>query len=551
MRLMLLVGFAAFLSLELPARCADTFELPADGRIVFCGDSITGQGVGGGGWIQLIGKALQAADPQAKPKLVCLGGSGQGVGSWLRAEKKSRDQEVRLDDKRFDAHVELALPADVLVIMLGMNDVLAPYIGESDADVERWATDYRTLITALRERVTPKLTVLGTITPCTEDPFSPKNRLIAKMNTRLAVLATEMDCVLAPTGEVSLDYLNRGREFKPDFRITRDFVHPKNYVAGKEGAGHLAIADGMLQGMGLAKAGGYVAGLKESLWRDLAKETPAISWRVRLLEDEAKLPACRFAVSYTWRGADATKPVVRLVVPAGWTCEPQQRDAPAGEFTVTASEFALRNTCRFEVVAGAETVKKECVIPAPWQACVVGKIGLWGKIPIQSSAPTEPPKGPLDDAIVAGEDVFAAGAALNRPLVWKLFLPGPDYSGYDDPGSLDFAGVHHAGMWEAGYGLRHLTSTKERTAILKLGATIFAGTIGLDVWLNGEKVYAGVITQAPGKKAEVPVKLREGSNVLAFKSSHGTWQWQQNVSLEPVEGDDLDDLRIQLAPTSN
>jgi len=62
---------------------------------------------------------------------------------------------------------------------------------------------------------------------------------------------------------------------------------------------------------------------------------------------------------------------------------------------------------------------------------------------------------------------------------------------------------------------------------------------------------AGVITQAPGKNAEVSVKLREGPNVLAFKSSHVQWQWQQNVSLEPADGDDLGDLRILLVPTSN
>jgi len=49
----------------------------------------------------------------------------------------------------------------------------------------------------------------------------------------------------------------------------------------------------------------------------------------------------------------------------------------------------------------------------------------------------------------------------------------------------------------------------------------------------------------------VSVKLREGPNVLAFKSSHVQWQWQQNVSLEPADGDDLGDLRILLVPTSN
>ncbi len=108
--------------------------------------------------------------------------------------------------------------------------------------------------------------------------------------------------------------------------------------------------------------------------------------------------------------------------------------------------------------------------------------------------------------------------------------------------------MENFGMWEAGYGLRFITSGKERSAILNLSSNVFAVTIGLDVWLNGEKVQAGVITSAPKRKAEAPANLREGSNLLVFKSSHVQWQWQQGVSLEPVEGDDLSDMRILLAP---
>ena len=111
----------------------------ATARVVFCGDSITGQGGGwlGAGYCFQMEWALKQRHPDATPKLVALGGSGMGVGNWIGVEKNSRTTEARLDVKEIGVKANLDQPADVLVVMLGMNDVLAPYIGGTDADLDK------------------------------------------------------------------------------------------------------------------------------------------------------------------------------------------------------------------------------------------------------------------------------------------------------------------------------------------------------------------------------------------------------------------------------
>ncbi len=70
-------------------------------RILFVGDSITGLGVnfGPGGFINLIKEGLDAARPGSNVTVVPLGGSGQGVGSWMGVEKQSREKDTFLDVK--------------------------------------------------------------------------------------------------------------------------------------------------------------------------------------------------------------------------------------------------------------------------------------------------------------------------------------------------------------------------------------------------------------------------------------------------------------------
>ena len=135
------VTFAALLATPATA-AAQTAAGPhaglANARVVFCGDSITGQGGGwlGAGYCFQMEWALKQRHPDATPKLVALGGSGMGVGNWIGVEKNSRTTEAMLDVKEVGVKANLDQPADVLVVMLGMNDVLAPYIGGTDADLD-------------------------------------------------------------------------------------------------------------------------------------------------------------------------------------------------------------------------------------------------------------------------------------------------------------------------------------------------------------------------------------------------------------------------------
>ena len=214
-------------------------------RIVFCGDSITGQGGKGGpaGWVGLVQEGLEDAHPGGHQILTALGASGSPVGGWVNAERKSRDDHFCMDVPNVDVKTTLDGGAEVLIIMLGMNDLLGPAIKPTPADYDGWALRFRGLVDALKGRVHPRVVGLATITPCTEDLGSPKNRAEAELNSRLVALAKDENALVLPTHEAMTELLATGRSYQPDFHITRDFVHPNP-------AGHLAIAVGMLRGLG-------------------------------------------------------------------------------------------------------------------------------------------------------------------------------------------------------------------------------------------------------------------------------------------------------------
>lgn len=212
-------------------------------RIIFIGDSITGQGQNSpDGYIHLIAQSLKETLPDGAPTLIALGGSGQGVDGWTNVENSSRQKPICLDVKDVDVKATLDTGADVLVVMLGMNDVLSPFVDPEPSSLDQWAQRYRTLIQALKQRAHPRISALATITPCTEDPRSPRNRVIAEMNQRITKLAKSLDCCLLPTSESVLELLAKGRKINLAFHVTADYVHPND-------AGHLAIAAAMLRGL--------------------------------------------------------------------------------------------------------------------------------------------------------------------------------------------------------------------------------------------------------------------------------------------------------------
>ncbi|MDR3401637.1 MAG: GDSL-type esterase/lipase family protein [Chthoniobacter sp.] len=250
-----IVCLLAFVSTVL----AETYAAPAvatspllqngNARVVLVGDSITGQSRNHpAGYAHQIDWALQQAYPGCHPNVVALGGSGQGVQAWLNTEKRSRTEAFPLDVKGIEVKASLDQPADVLIVMLGMNDVLAPYVVDEPASLDKWVANYRELVTSLQSRLKPKVTAVATATLCTEDVnHSPKNAMMDQLNGRLTNLAMEMGWLVLPTNQSMREVLARGRELKADFHVTHDYVHPNE-------AGHIAIAVGMLRGLGDATA---------------------------------------------------------------------------------------------------------------------------------------------------------------------------------------------------------------------------------------------------------------------------------------------------------
>ncbi|MBI5800820.1 MAG: hypothetical protein HZA92_08880 [Verrucomicrobia bacterium] len=253
-----------------PASAADPACRSGNARVVFIGDSITGQGGGwlGAGYVFKIREALSAVYPDGKPDLVPLGGSGMGVGAWLSLARDAGIQRRELDVKGVEVAAALSQPADVMVVMLGMNDVLAPYVSDTDASLDQWISNYRELVGLLSVRLKPKVIALAGITPQTEAQDTPKNRVMARMNQRITALAEQLNARALPTSATYWEVLAQGRNTQADFTLAGDRIHPNS-------TGHIAVALAMLKGLGEEKAAAWLR--QERLAKPLSslKPTPA------------------------------------------------------------------------------------------------------------------------------------------------------------------------------------------------------------------------------------------------------------------------------------
>jgi len=450
-----------------------------------------------------------------------------------------------MDIKTVDVKTTLDGGADVLIIMLGMNNVLSPDIGNTPEAVDGWIATYRNLIGVLRARTHPRVVALATPTLCTEDVASPKNVLMDKMSLAMNDLATAEQCIILPVRDVEKKMLIDGRSHRPDFHVTKDFVHPTPF-------GHLAIATGMLSGLGEDAA---VKTLNDdrapALWKVVDDNLPAFSYAVQPqpVADTAvaRSDVQTFKIHFWMHQPDAAK--VTLNLPQGWTSTAATINAATGEFIATGPLDHLQNVLTLSLDQNGVAAKTEVVIPAAW---IVGggHYGNQGWSVVDRTNKFDPIKGrlPMDDQLSHGIGFDKpvdppAPNNKNTPIKWTRYIASVNFPGGADPGSVDLSAVYYFSSFDVAYGSRWIYSPKERTVPVAFDSQTFAGVYDLCLWLNGQTVR-----DSTDKKGTAELKLQKGWNSLIFKSNHLTWQWQFDIKLVEAPGDDLSDLRFSTVP---
>jgi len=547
----LLLILAAFFAVPSAAKAQTpgtplTSVIRDNDRIVFIGDSITGQGAKGGkgGWIAMIGEGLGLVRPDLKITLIGLGGSGSTVGAWQGFEKRSRTEPLALDVKEIDVGKTLDAGAEIVVVMLGMNDVLSPSLKNDPADFDAWMARYRELVESIRARSHPRVVALATVTPCTEDPASPKNQVLDQLNRRIVRLVQESHFLLLPTNQAAYEVQALGRAFQPHFHVTGDFVHPN-------AAGHMAIAAGMLRGLGEEAAATALLGQHAALYRPAADKFPMLSYTLVQTPVSPDSATPHFLVRYQWTSdvpSQTTPPLVRPSVPQAWTASPESLTAASGQFEFTGPlDHAENAITLIATTNGGEKREEVITIPAGWRIAVGGGKGLgWVR---NTTYEPEKDRQPLDASLAKGEGLTApVPFPVGEPAPWTLYVAGNDYTGLNRPGSVDMAAVVFFRYNQQAYGARWIRSDNDRPVTLNIGSQSFAGTYSLGVWLNGTPAYEGKLMGEPGHKVTSAGTLQRGWNLLVFKSTFIQWQWQFSIDLAGQEGDDLADVRYSTKP---
>ena len=445
--------------------------------------------------------------------------------------------------KNVDVREARGRHADVLIVMLGMNDSLSPSMDASPASLDAWAGRYRELLGSLRSRTTPRVTALATITPNTEDPQSPKTLAIAEMNRRVAAIAAEQDCVLLPTSDTIWETLRAGRRFKPDFHVAPDFVHPN-------GVGHASVAAAMLRGLGEMKAAEAISTQQIQKALDAARgELPCLSYAIVPRELQLESDEATFEIrAFSTLAASGGTPRFSLAAPAGWQVKPAEPQGNETVFTATGKPERLENVFTLTATAGDTKKETTITIPAPW---LIGT-GFTNPAAWERGAQDYVP----DKGVLPGEERFAAVKDFggtpadwkgNAPK-WSRYVASVNHTGGATPGNVSLYAVSFANTFETGYGARWIHCDREVPVELRFGSQLFAGQQGVVAWLNGEKLYAGSITNEPGRKAVRKAVLKPGWNSLVFRANHCTWQWQFSCDMLCDKPDDAASLRISTVP---
>lgn len=551
-----LVAGAAAVAVEPPV--PEQTVLKPNDRIVFLGDSITAGGTGLNGWVGLVKESLEAIHPDGNYTVDSLGYMGITVPGWISVEEKSRPETTAADvaGSHLKAGREvLGKHADVVVCMLGMNDSVHTRM-RTDADYDQWLPRYEQLLTALKARLTPRVVGVATPTMHTEDPSATTNVILREMHARLYKLAAKGDVIVLPTHETMADSLLEGRDRNPGFRVTSDMIHLAP-------AGQLAVAMGMLKGLGEARAAVYLQEkYAPKLWG--RQENPLTGW-VEVLPVPLTVERQRYRLRYgLYPTPGAPVPKVAAKLPPGWNqISATNRTHPDGFISGKMEVEGLPDRLVNEVALQAGALRATVTIPAPWLIGVATEPGSnWevkpyqvdpsGKTRYRGEYNVDKQRFPWDALFARGEGLGTmATLQPGTPITWHRHTARAGLPRGNAPGAIDMAGIPFR-EGRVAYGVRWLQSEREKPLRVEVASE---RQCHLTVWLNGTMIVQGELSRPDEgtKTLQADSTLRAGWNAVVFKCSipfnpalnHHLAFWSFAVDLL---GDGLGDGRVSTAP---
>ncbi|HPK36651.1 MAG TPA: GDSL-type esterase/lipase family protein [Kiritimatiellia bacterium] len=535
--------------LMLACACRAESLLRPNDRIIFVGDSITAQAVGEmQGYYHQFTNALKTAYPASRNEVIGLGFSGHTVFSWADSlEVKSRTESVPANTGGFDVHTAFARPADLVLVLLGMNDILRPTVTDEEASLRMWQDKYRELIRAIRKRVSPREFVLCEITPLTEDPLAPKNRVRDRMTQLVRELAREENCRVAETGGALFDVIARARKARQDYLVIPDTVHPRRPL------GHTAIARGMAAALRDAKLTALFDARLDAAITGLRPAQATVTWRFKPQPGiEAKGGEQVYRIECYWddgTGASVARvPTFSLEVPEGWLVAEAPVTRTEAVFTVRGTPERLQTPLTILAKAGEEVIRRTVQIPVPWRVvCGPENGGAW-----MSGRRYQPDNRVpfMETDLVAGKHFLEPFTDGGKSYGWQINTPCMDYTAGDDPNAVVPYSLTFGRENDVLYAVRWVYSAKARPVQIRLSHRTFSATLGFVVWINGERVMTADLNRSGKNQAVGQATLKAGWNRLLVRNDHLQWQRQFACALLPVEGDALDDLRYAIRPQS-
>ena len=509
------------------------FRLRDGDHLVFCGDSITCHSwTRENGSHHLITNALARSGRAKGVTVTGLGFCGNTVRDWIGREKGTRGSggKTQMSNRhgdRFppqDVKKTLDGKVDVVVILLGMNDILMPAVGPTGRDRAEWARDYARLASNLWTRTSARTLVLGTFTPLTADPDGPKNRARQEMNQHIRRIAAEMGACVWDAGVAAEAVIDETRRCDPAFREAPDFVHPGDL-------GHLAMAASFCRAVGEDAAAADLDARREAQMRERFPLKPSVSYRLHPRSLEAP-DSERLAYDLSWNVRGLKDPRLTFEVPDGWDCTPKTARGVSGEVRLVGRPDRWRNVVRITAAAGGSKAIAEVPVATPW--CVSDGFDFaaaWKGMDWRTNA------------------IPPVSAEMAR---WTRLVAGTwDYLGRCESGSVDLYQAWFGGRTDSVYVRRRIVSEKRREVGFVIGTESFSSTLGFVVKLNGRDVWRGTLPRGMKRLApETKLPLCAGDNELVIRVDHNQWQRQFSFDLVPDGDDDLEDLRFDWRPLS-